>query len=313
MSLLAFNPLLSACGNSQAADTTPPSEEVLDEAVETENSESTAEPTSPFFETAKELSSDTLAQAYDLATMYLGYEHDGFGSGGAFTDAGTAQLTDTAYFCRDIQSTGDDRSDRLVIIYEVSGESAKGYEDDYGDHYTFYGYFSVEGIRQDRGLFDDVPESMPESFCSVVFEPRDDDGKQSGIRLTPNDSDKLATAIEETVNWEFYAGKSESKKYELEEVPASLIPQLPDSVTPNRGSLTDEEVDKAVAEAIAYELLPDVSIGMTEDEVLHSKWGEPEGKNITETKSGVSEQWVYPNNQYVYFEDGVVTGIQRSE
>lgn len=55
------------------------------------------------------------------------------------------------------------------------------------------------------------------------------------------------------------------------------------------------------------------AIGMTKAEVLKSTWGEPEKKNITETLYGTSEQWVYSNNRYIYFTDGIVTAIQKSE
>lgn len=51
-------------------------------------------------------------------------------------------------------------------------------------------------------------------------------------------------------------------------------------------------------------------IGMTETEVIQTSWGLPEEKNRTETANGISEQWVYSDNRYVYFEDGVVTAIQ---
>jgi len=51
-------------------------------------------------------------------------------------------------------------------------------------------------------------------------------------------------------------------------------------------------------------------IGMTQQEVLASKWGKPKEINTTETKYGKSEQWVYGNNRYVYFDDGIVTSIQ---
>lgn len=53
------------------------------------------------------------------------------------------------------------------------------------------------------------------------------------------------------------------------------------------------------------------TIGMTKDEVLESKWGKPFNINTTTTKYGVSEQWVYLDNKYLYFDDGVLTGIQE--
>lgn len=52
-------------------------------------------------------------------------------------------------------------------------------------------------------------------------------------------------------------------------------------------------------------------IGMTKDEVLNSKWGDPEDINKITTKYGTSEQWVYPDYKYIYFEDGKVTAIQE--
>ena len=53
------------------------------------------------------------------------------------------------------------------------------------------------------------------------------------------------------------------------------------------------------------------TIGMTKDEVLESKWGKPFNINTTTTKYGVSEQWIYLDNKYLYFDDGVLTGIQE--
>lgn len=55
-----------------------------------------------------------------------------------------------------------------------------------------------------------------------------------------------------------------------------------------------------------------VAIGMTPDQVRRS-WGDPDKINRSVYESGVHEQWVYKvddiESQYVYFRDGVVTGI----
>ncbi|WP_433947024.1 hypothetical protein [Paenibacillus sp. SN-8-1] len=51
-------------------------------------------------------------------------------------------------------------------------------------------------------------------------------------------------------------------------------------------------------------------IGMTQQEVESSKWGKPKKINTTITKYGKSEQWVYDNYRYVYFDDGIVSSIQ---
>jgi hypothetical protein len=50
-------------------------------------------------------------------------------------------------------------------------------------------------------------------------------------------------------------------------------------------------------------------IGMTANEVIEI-WGNPIDINRTETKYGVSEQWVFIGNKYIYFEDGFVIAIQ---
>lgn len=54
-------------------------------------------------------------------------------------------------------------------------------------------------------------------------------------------------------------------------------------------------------------------IGMTKDEVLEGAWGSPQRKNITENASGTHEQWVYSNGRYIYFDNDIVTSIQRTE
>ncbi len=78
---------------------------------------------------------------------------------------------------------------------------------------------------------------------------------------------------------------------------------------------TDYQLELWEAEREAEEAKKSIqpAIGMTKDEVLEGAWGEPEKKNITETIDGVSEQWVYGNGKYIYFEDGIVTTIQRTE
>ena len=53
------------------------------------------------------------------------------------------------------------------------------------------------------------------------------------------------------------------------------------------------------------------TIGMTKDEVKNSTWGKPNDINITETVYGVSEQWVYSRDRYIYLDDGIVTAIQK--
>lgn len=50
---------------------------------------------------------------------------------------------------------------------------------------------------------------------------------------------------------------------------------------------------------------------MTKEEIERSTWGYPDSKNIDEYAWGTHEQWVYKNKGYIYFEDGIVTLIQK--
>ena len=53
-----------------------------------------------------------------------------------------------------------------------------------------------------------------------------------------------------------------------------------------------------------------IRIGMSKDACTLS-WGEPDDINTTTGSWGVHEQWVYPKNRYVYFENGKLSAIQE--
>ena len=56
-----------------------------------------------------------------------------------------------------------------------------------------------------------------------------------------------------------------------------------------------------------------VRIGMSKQDVLDSNWGEPTKINKSTYSWGTTEQWVYPNYNYLYFENGKLTSIQTNE
>lgn len=57
-----------------------------------------------------------------------------------------------------------------------------------------------------------------------------------------------------------------------------------------------------------------LSIGLTDEEVKSStSWGEPQTIHRTETAAGIREQWVYPNFNYLYFEDGYLVSISTTQ
>ncbi len=71
-----------------------------------------------------------------------------------------------------------------------------------------------------------------------------------------------------------------------------------------------EAAEKAEAERVAN--LPGARIGMTKKQVIEkTSWGKPNDINITITKYGKHEQWVYGQGSYLYFENGKLTAIQN--
>jgi tetratricopeptide (TPR) repeat protein len=69
----------------------------------------------------------------------------------------------------------------------------------------------------------------------------------------------------------------------------------------NKSSL-DKEIIRSILDG-------KVTFGMTKEQVIVS-WGQPEDVNRTVTTYGVSEQWIYGDKHYLYFEDGVLTSWQ---
>jgi hypothetical protein len=76
----------------------------------------------------------------------------------------------------------------------------------------------------------------------------------------------------------------------------------------NRLSLKEAERERLENHAKRWK--NSVRLGQTSAEVVAAGWGRPDEINRTTTAAGVREQWVYGLRQYLYFENGVLTGIQ---
>lgn len=76
--------------------------------------------------------------------------------------------------------------------------------------------------------------------------------------------------------------------------------------------LDEAQKKKRVAERAACDKRGGVSVGMTAIQVRATCWGKPTTINETITSSRKHEQWVYGSNQYLYFDNGVLTSIQTS-
>ncbi|HEY8803705.1 MAG TPA: hypothetical protein VIM42_01105 [Clostridium sp.] len=78
-----------------------------------------------------------------------------------------------------------------------------------------------------------------------------------------------------------------------------------------------DDIAKAKADAVvkanadAKARTKGVKIGMTTDECINSIWGKPNSIHRTTTANGTSEQWVYGNTSYLYFDNGILTNIQN--
>ena len=66
----------------------------------------------------------------------------------------------------------------------------------------------------------------------------------------------------------------------------------------------NEEYVKKKEEEKARKKQQGVKIGMSKQDVLDSSWGEPTKINKSVYSWGTTEQWVYPNYNYLYFENG---------
>ncbi len=112
----------------------------------------------------------------------------------------------------------------------------------------------------------------------------------------------------------------------------SAVPDAPEATIPTltpvaatkavettpRPPLTQDEIVankartlKIAKERAAKKRNEGVSIGMVPADALASSWGKPKKVNRTTRASGVREQWVYGNGNYLYFDNGVLTSIQN--
>jgi len=71
-----------------------------------------------------------------------------------------------------------------------------------------------------------------------------------------------------------------------------------------------EELEKAVGYDKAFKIKNGIIwMGMAQNEAILTL-GKPKDINTTVTKYGTDEQWVYKNNTYLYFTDGVLKSWQ---
>jgi len=53
-----------------------------------------------------------------------------------------------------------------------------------------------------------------------------------------------------------------------------------------------------------------MDIFISSEQVLKSSWGKPRSINKTITAGMIHEQWIYNQDEYFYFNNGVLTAVQ---
>lgn len=69
--------------------------------------------------------------------------------------------------------------------------------------------------------------------------------------------------------------------------------------------------EKEIKAAAALKARGGVRIGMGTTQALNSNWGKPQKINRTTTSRGQDEQWVYGDQNYLYFRNGILIAIQN--
>jgi hypothetical protein len=128
-----------------------------------------------------------------------------------------------------------------------------------------------------------VLPSAPEDFSEVKTE------------LKAKDDAAAAKAAEDAAQW----------KARQEAAVAEIHRQREAEARAHKASLAREA--KMERERMAR---GGVRIGMTEQQVLTSSWGEPDKRNHNFTPKGDIQQWVYADQYFLYFVNGILTGVQ---
>ena len=158
-------------------------------------------------------------------------------------------------------------------------------------------YYQDAGIEMNFWL--DKNNKENHNATNYFFGKNDDYYRKRGINDTASDN-----GIWENVSRDYY----NNEKYVLLDIDSvnKTMEENKDFLVFMQEYLKIYYEDKrehelAAAEKEKEEKSKEPSIGMTKEEVLKGAWGSPKKKNITETKSGTYEQWVYGNERYIYF------------
>ena len=136
---------------------------------------------------------------------------------------------------------------------------------------------TIRGLQPELRQF--VADGCPASKYSCL-----------GVKMNTDFTEKRIEAKEEQFTW---MAKQEAESAEIDARYAK-----------------EEAAEKAERDRLAK--LPGVRVGMTASEVLtKTSWGKPSRVNRTTTSNGTREQWVYFGQNYLYFNNNILTAVQN--
>lgn len=169
-------------------------------------------------------------------------------------------------------------------------------------------YKSINGYPcyySTHNLWKDQPTNMDVKIYSNVYVVGFGDYCVIAVVLYQEQEQEMAEAVSSTLTTEEIAPEtlaSVSDWISVEQDPIGMY-NYEQRVIAEAKARAEAEIDRQKT------LEP--AIGMTQREVRNSKWGSPDDINTTITKYGTHEQWVYSGGRYVYFDDGIVSSIQK--
>lgn len=233
-------------------------------------------------------------------------------------------LIDTEYFGSawaigydDKEASGELPYNARIIILETTGIK------EYPDH-KMYAFLTAFDGQYDVNLIYD--ESELKAITGIDVKAENGKCKNTNTRFSvepTSGNSKLISDIERALTGVAYTkldGKDVSSMIEAQNVFNSLYKLFIDNeffdydpYDDTFGELDEREADKAAEEAAKEEAAAKArapEIGMTKEEIENGMWGKPDRKNVNEYSWGTTEQWVYENQGYIYFENGIVDAIQ---
>ena len=131
-------------------------------------------------------------------------------------------------------------------------------------------------------------------------------------RMTTDGSEILRRLMLDLPRLEKECSTDQAKEDERERV-AKAKKEADDAARKISDDQYKERMAAIQAERERRAKMPGARIGMTRKQVVdNTSWGPPEKINETISTYGTREQWVYDGNEYLYFTNGRLTGIQTS-